>query len=170
MTMAKPPTSQGIEVRCPSLRSGREEVFPASEVRFRPAAYGLFLHADKVLLGRSSFTRKWDIPGGAVEPWETLEQGLAREFYEETGIAVTPGPMIDFRESYIAFFHHPFHSLRFFYRVFGDVEGTLSPDPDEIVSLAWLGLDEIDPDECAPGDYALIARMVSGRAVTTRPR
>lgn len=159
--MAKSPSPQGIEVRCPSLRTGQDEIYAAGEVRFRPAAYGLFIFRQRILLGRSAFTKKWDIPGGAVEPWETLEQGLAREFLEETGVPITPGGLIDFRESYIAFFHHPFHSLRFYYWVHGNVEAELRPDPDEILALAWVGLDDLNPVECAPGDYELICRILT---------
>lgn len=159
--MAKSPSPAGIKILCPSLRTGQAELFAAESIKFRPAAYGLLLHGSRLLLGRSVFTHKWDIPGGAVEPWETLEQGLAREFYEETGVAVAPGGRIEFREGYIAFFHRPFHSLRFYYRVYGDVEAPLQPDPDEVELLAWVQLQDIDPDECAAGDYALIQKILA---------
>jgi 8-oxo-dGTP diphosphatase len=158
--MAKSPSPEGIEIRCPSLM-GPAQTYPAREVRFRPAAYGVWVADGKVLLGRSVFTRKWDIPGGAVEPWETLEAGLVREFREETGVAVRVVRLIDFRAGFIAFFRHPYHSLRFYYLVDGDAEVPLVPDPDEVTTLSWLSLDEIDPRECQTADYALLRRLLT---------
>lgn len=36
----------------------------------------------------------WSVPGGRVEPGESDAQALVREVREETGLAVTPGPLI----------------------------------------------------------------------------
>jgi mutator protein MutT len=38
---------------------------------------------------------EWSLPGGAVETGETLEACVVREMAEETGLAVTVGPVID---------------------------------------------------------------------------
>lgn len=32
---------------------------------------------------------RWDLPGGKVEVWENLEQGLLREVAEETGLTIS---------------------------------------------------------------------------------
>lgn len=36
----------------------------------------------------------WAIPGGGLDPGETLEDGLRREMEEELGVAVTPGRLL----------------------------------------------------------------------------
>ena len=36
----------------------------------------------------------WAIPGGGLDPGESLEDGLRREIHEELGIAVTPGRLL----------------------------------------------------------------------------
>ncbi len=158
--MAKNPSAEGIYVMCRGLTSDREQKYPAAQLRFRPAAYGLYINHGEILLGRSRFTGKWDIPGGGVEPWETLEEGMTREFREETGVSVRVERLVDFRESFIAFAQHPFHSLRYYYLVSANDGQTLAPDLDELTSVGWVRLDEIHPEECARGDLALIERVM----------
>jgi 8-oxo-dGTP diphosphatase len=36
----------------------------------------------------------WSVPGGRIEPGETDEQAVVREVAEETGLAVTCGPLL----------------------------------------------------------------------------
>lgn len=47
----------------------------------------------------------WSIPGGRVEPGETLAVALEREVLEETGLAVRCGPFVGFAEL-ISVEHH----------------------------------------------------------------
>ncbi|QCU76903.1 NUDIX domain-containing protein [Citricoccus sp. SGAir0253] len=44
-----------------------------------------------VLRGREPQRGRWSVPGGRVEPGETLEQAAAREALEETGLRVRVG-------------------------------------------------------------------------------
>jgi mutator protein MutT len=48
--------------------------------------------------GRAPGEGLWSVPGGRVEQGETLEEAVAREVHEETGLRVTVGQLLGFVE------------------------------------------------------------------------
>lgn len=67
--------------------------------RQRVAAYALLTRGDEVLLTRMSpRTRiggRWTLPGGGLDHGEDPRDALRREVYEETGLHVQPGRVVD---------------------------------------------------------------------------
>lgn len=66
-------------------------------------ATGVFLYSGKVYiqkrLDNDLFGGKWEFPGGSVERGEKVEQALAREYIEETGVSVKvlgPAPGVSY--------------------------------------------------------------------------
>jgi ADP-ribose pyrophosphatase YjhB (NUDIX family) len=58
----------------------------------------VIVHDGLVLLVRRKYeplAGRWSLPGGAVEVGETLEECLAREMVEETGLDVRVGPVVE---------------------------------------------------------------------------
>ena len=49
----------------------------------------MLVDGDKVLLIRHTYTPGWQLPGGGVDPGETIEAAARREVFEETGYRVT---------------------------------------------------------------------------------
>lgn len=68
---------------------------------------------------------QWSIPGGKVQPLETLAQAVAREVAEETGLVVEIGPLACVVERIGDGFHYVI--LDYLARVVG---GMLSPGSD----------------------------------------
>jgi len=56
-----------------------------------PAASAVVVNEDgAILLHRREDTQRWSIPGGAMEPGESIAQTVVREVKEETGLDVEP--------------------------------------------------------------------------------
>ena len=62
---------------------------------------GVVVVGGEILLLRND-RDEWELPGGRLEPHETPEECVAREVREETGLAVTTGPILDSWLYYIA--------------------------------------------------------------------
>lgn len=68
---------------------------PGLDYRRRPAAFGVLADQDRIALvrvEREGGRSYHDLPGGAVDGQETEAQALVREFGEETGLVIEPGP------------------------------------------------------------------------------
>ena len=52
------------------------------------------IRSGRVLVNRAVYRTRFTIPSGYVEPGETLERAVAREFEEETGVTARVGRLI----------------------------------------------------------------------------
>src|ERR1051325_4955767 len=91
----------------------------------------------------------WTVPGGRLEPRETLAQGVAREVREETGLVVEVGALACVVERIADDYHYVI--LDYFARVIGgelaaasDARAARFVDRDELTALPLTeGLHEI---------------------------
>ena len=93
---------------------------------------GIVIRDHKVLLARHTYgvgKNRLIVPGGYLEPGETPQEALRREYLEETSIVVEPKQVIGIRfnqkDWYVAF------AAEY-------VSGTASSDHDENSEVLWL--------------------------------
>lgn len=126
-------------------------------VRLRISVVGLFVDAEDVLLIHQITPPepdRWDLPGGGLEPSETLMEGLRREVREETGL-------IDFQVEKLLTVIEDFfpwkddttlHTINMVYQC------TVHPSPLNLSStdleigpkgIQWLAIAQLTPQQCS---------------------
>jgi ADP-ribose pyrophosphatase YjhB (NUDIX family) len=63
-------------------------------MQIRPGVAAVIFAGETVLLQRRDDNGKWGLPGGGVEPGESVHAAIVREVHEETGLAVEPVRLI----------------------------------------------------------------------------
>lgn len=129
----------------------------ASPIRVVGAAV---IDADnKVLICRrsgKSMTGMWEFPGGKVEPGESQEEALAREFLEELGVPITVGPHLATGYQSAGDF---VIELSVFEAQLVDQSPSVSSDHD---ALEWVELSDLEdyffPEADLPAVEALLTR------------
>jgi ADP-ribose pyrophosphatase YjhB (NUDIX family) len=99
----------------------------------------------KILLTRRADNQRWCLPGGAVEPGETVSEACTREMWEETGLRVrvvrllgvysTPHRLLEYADGN----RYQLVSLNF---EVAWLEGQLQLS-DETTGYGYFGMDEI---------------------------
>ena len=122
--------------------------------RIAPAVMGLVTRGREILLARSPRfpPGMYSALAGFVEPGESLEQCLAREVLEETGIRIA-------NPRYFASQPWPFpHSLMIAF-VADYAGGKIAPAPDEIEDAQWFALDALPK---LPNRISIARRLIDG--------
>ena len=77
---------------------------PVPSPRQRVAAYAVLTRDGQVLLtqmsARTRIEGRWTLPGGGIEHGEDPRDALRREVYEETGLRIEPGRLVDVHASH----------------------------------------------------------------------
>jgi len=69
---------------------------PNGSVGRRPSVRGIIIRAGKIAMMHSKKYNYYKLPGGGIEPGETLEDTLIREVREESGLIVKPETIKEF--------------------------------------------------------------------------
>lgn len=126
------------------------------------AAAGMIVQDDegRILLQRRGDDGTWGIPGGALEPGESLEETARRELFEETGLTAVDLALLDVYSGPEFFLRFPNGDQAYLVgATYGTrrVDGELRGDGDETLELAFFGLDAL-PDGVNTYNRRLIDR------------
>jgi 8-oxo-dGTP pyrophosphatase MutT (NUDIX family) len=115
-----------------------------SPIHWRVTVYALVRRDNQILMAQPVFAPRWELPGGAVEPGETLLEGVARECWEETGYHFTTSSFQPLSLTEAFYFERS--TATYYHALITVLEGTVEPevDPDwnrpaeEIAQVAWI--------------------------------
>jgi len=133
---------------------GNTHIVDEADVIDRLSVYCVYIVNETVLMMQDSYSHRWELPGGGTEGNETEQEGLIREFLEETGLHMLDVPtLIDEWTEY--YFDLPtnqaWHSKRKFYTTTTtDGELLTKGNNDDSMAAQFIALDQIKHRVVAP--------------------
>lgn len=121
--------------------------------------YGICIKEERLLVihkNRGPYSGRYDLPGGSIEPNETILDTIIREFQEETGIIVEVSKNVGTKDFVIPWIRSEFdhthcHHIAVTYEV-QYISGTVnnSPNIDDSQGAEWKSLFELTKDNSSP--------------------
>lgn len=122
---------------------------------FLEVTCAVILRKGKLLLAQRAGGGLWELPGGKLEPGESLRQCLVRELKEELAVNAQVGPCLAVQEG-LTPQGAPLRLHAFVCRLNGQV-----PQAREHRALAWSGAEMALERDLCPTDRTLLERLKS---------
>lgn len=136
-----------------------------------PAVAGIFPGTKGVLLvrrARPPARGLWSFPGGVIRLGESPEEALQREFMEETGLKVRPGPLI---AAVSKVYRDTGNRIQYHYVILdylvGGEEGPLKPGSDA-GDVRWVPLGQLHRYEVTDGLMEMIGVIERHQRMTVQ--
>jgi len=123
----------------------------------------------ELLLMRRSDNAHWGLPGGYVEPGESVAAAAAREVSEETGVQVAVGRLVGvYSDPALQVIEYPdgrrVHAVNLCFEADRVAEG-VATTPDEVLATGYFAPDAL-PDPLVPIHRVRIEDAVAGGPAT----
>ena len=128
----------------------KDWLFTADEYICDLRTVGVLIRDDKILVQRDRDGHEYALPGGHVKIGETLEDGLIREYKEETGADIECERLLWSEECFWTWNGKQAHNIAFYYMI-ELCDGSDIPDVGEFVShkdncdvvIGWMPIEQI---------------------------
>ena len=121
---------------------GKKHKRSLKNFKFRASAYGILKKGNKILLQRHPLLNEFSLPGGGIEINETIQEGLIREYLEETGIRIKPIKLISVEDSFFTHNGKDAHGILIFYEV-EKIDGKLSINDEDSAEVKYIALEQL---------------------------
>ena len=116
---------------------------------------GILVEAGRVLVTQrpagSHLAFAWEFPGGKVEPGEDPRAALARELFEELGIRVEVGNIVD-----VVFHRYPEKDVLLLFFAVKRTMGSPAPLPLEVAALEWREAARLNDNDFPKADVPVL--------------
>ena len=136
----------------------KDWIFSSEEYICDVRTVGVLVRDGKLLVQRDADGSAYALPGGHIRIGETLEDGLIREYKEETGADILCRRLLWSEECFWEWNGKQAHNLSFYYLIALEA-GSDIPDTGEFVShkdncnvvLGWMPVEEVKSITIYPG-------------------
>jgi 8-oxo-dGTP diphosphatase len=148
---------KAARIPCP-IRIVSQRLYPARPI---VGVGGVIVDGHRVVLIKRKYeplAGRWSIPGGTLEVGEGLEEGVARELLEETGLVVRVGPVVEVFDRILRDEDGrvKYHFVLVDYLCL-PVGGTLRAG-DDVSEAEWASFDGLDPYDLTPKATEVLRR------------